>query len=144
MYIKFIPRSTVYIKDSIEFQPRLLATESKDCPEKPQQTRSSQQTSRFQFFKTNYTTERFTIVMPTYRRTKQLPKVLKHYCSIPNVDKILVIWNNVDQNIPEHILNFKCEVTVQVMKMKENKLTNRFVLYPEIQTEGWYASVLFE
>jgi hypothetical protein len=96
--------------------------------------------TRFSFFHTNFTTESFTVVMPTYRRTKQLPTLLKHYCKVPHVHKIVVLWNNVDQTIPKHISDFKCEVPVAVLKMKENKVSNRFKLYPEIETEAIFST----
>lgn len=89
-------------------------------------------------FDTNYTRDSFTIVMPTFQRSTQLVQVLNHYCTVPHVAMILVIWNNVGQELPDKFKTFKCQVPVKFLIMKENKLTNRFKLYPEIQTEGIY------
>ena len=87
-------------------------------------------------YHTNYTRDAFTIVMPTYGRSVQLPTILTHYCEISNVARILVLWNNIGVPVPGPIRDFKCKVPVQIKIMKENKLTSRFVLYPEIETEG--------
>ena len=85
---------------------------------------------------TNYSRDKFTIVMPTYGRSTQLPKILTHYCKISNVAKILVLWNNIGVPVPGPLRNFKCKVPVKIKIMKENQLTSRFVPYPEIETEG--------
>ena len=87
-------------------------------------------------YHTNYSRDKFTIVMPTYGRSAQLPQILTHYCSISNVAKILVLWNNIGVPVPDPIRDFKCQVPLKIKIMKENKLTSRFVPYPEIETEG--------
>ena len=81
--------------------------------------------------------ENFTMIMLTYKRLKVLPRLLQHYCKAKRLHKILVIWNDVDSQIPSDILEFvnKCEVTLQFIKEKENKLTNRFKPRAEIETE---------
>ena len=84
----------------------------------------------------NYTRNKFTVVMPTYKRNLQLLVVIGHYCNISNVHKILVLWNNVGETVPGPIKDFKCQVPVEIKIMKENKLTSRFRPYPEIETEG--------
>lgn len=87
-------------------------------------------------YHTNYRRDKFTVVMPTFGRSLQLTEILGHYCKVANVDKILVLWNNVGQEIPASLKDFKCDVPVKFMIMKENKLTSRFVPYSDIQTEG--------
>lgn len=84
-----------------------------------------------------YGNENFTMILLTYKRTKVLPKLLLHYCKVKHLHKILVIWNDVDTQIPQDILALanKCEVTLQFIQEKENKLTNRFKPRPEIETE---------
>lgn len=84
-----------------------------------------------------YEREGFTMIMLTYKRVKVLPKLLLHYCKAKRLHKILVIWNDVGSQIPQEILDLanKCEVTLQFIHEKENKLTNRFKPRPEIETE---------
>ncbi len=81
--------------------------------------------------------EEFTIIMMTYKREKVLPDLLLHYCKIKNLHKILVIWNDVDTQIPINILKLanECQVTLQFIEETENKVTNRFKPRPEIETD---------
>ena len=66
-----------------------------------------------------------------------LPKLLLHYCRAKSLRKILVIWNDVESQIPQDILNLanKCQVSLEFIREKENRLTNRFKPRPEIETE---------
>ena len=84
-----------------------------------------------------YEKENFTMIMLTYKRMKVLPRLLLHYCKAKRLHKILVIWNDVGTPIPSNILNLvnECEVILQFIREKENKLTNRFKPRAEIETE---------
>ena len=81
--------------------------------------------------------EQFIIVMMTYKRVAILPRVLDHYCKTPLLNKIIVIWNNVEEAIPSDLLklNLSCAVPLLFIKEKENRMTNRFKARPEIKTE---------
>lgn len=81
--------------------------------------------------------EGFTMIMLTYKRVKVLSKLLLHYCKVRSIRKILVIWNDVGSQIPQDILALvkQCDVTLEFIQEKENKLTNRFKPRPEIETE---------
>ena len=81
--------------------------------------------------------ENFTIVMLTYKREITLPRVLLHYCKTSRVQKIVVIWNDVDKDIPKHILELSgfCDVPLVIIKETENKITNRFKPRKEILTD---------
>ena len=62
--------------------------------------------------------------------------LIPHYCSTGKyLDKVIIIWNDVETIIPQDLLDFKCEVPLVYVHSKENKLTNRFIPYPEIKTE---------
>ncbi len=84
--------------------------------------------------------ERFTLIMMTYKRVSVLPRVLAHYCQTPRLDKIIVIWNNVEAPVPKDLLglNLTCVVPLVFIKEKENRLTNRFKPRQEIKTECKY------
>ena len=81
--------------------------------------------------------EKFTIVMTTYKRDEILQKVLNHYCTTPQLDKIIVIWNNVGTPVPGFLLNIStsCAVPLEFIGETENKLTRRFKPRPEIETD---------
>ena len=81
--------------------------------------------------------EQFTIVIMTYKRVKLLQTLIPHYCSTGKyLNKIVIIWNDVETSIPQDLLEYNCEVSLVYIKPKKNKLTNRFILYPEIETDG--------
>ena len=87
--------------------------------------------------KSAYEKEGFTMIMLTYKRVKVLPKLLLHYCKARSLHKILVIWNDVESQVPQDILALakQCQVPLVFIQEKENKLTNRFKPRPEIETE---------
>ena len=87
--------------------------------------------------KVDVAVEEFTMIMLTYKRVKMLSKLISHYCSAKRLQKILVIWNDVDSVIPHHILelNNSCQTRLEFVQEKENKLTNRFKPRPQIETD---------
>ena len=87
--------------------------------------------------------EGFTMIMLTYKRVKVLPKLLLHYCKAKSLRKILVIWNDIESQIPQDILALakQCQVTLKFIQEKENKLTNRFKPRPEIETECKFSNL---
>ena len=81
--------------------------------------------------------EQFTIIMMTYQRPTLLRKLIPHYCRTGRyLNKILLIWNDVGGIIPKDILNHECDVPLKIILPPENKLTNRFFPYSEIETDG--------
>ena len=90
------------------------------------------------FFKTNYTSEKFSIIVPTFKRNYCVYTVLRHYCKMKYVATIIVLWNNLGEEIPRYLKKIKCRSTLKYIKMKENRMTTRYILLPEIQTEGDY------
>ena len=81
--------------------------------------------------------EGFTMIMLTYKRVKMLSQLIKHYCNVKKLTKILVVWNDVDSAIPHHILelNNSCQTRLEFIQEKENKLTNRFKPRQQIETD---------
>ena len=81
-----------------------------------------------------------TLLMPTYRRVEILPLVVNHYCNMSTIlHKIVLIWNDADNPVPPSVLQLgeECGVELKVLKMQENKLSNRFLPRnrEEIETE---------
>ena len=83
------------------------------------------------------TTGGCTMVMLTYKRENILPKVLLHYCKRTFLQRILVIWNDVNTTIPKDFLDlkFSCKTDLKFIVSKENLLTNRYIPRKEIETD---------
>ena len=81
--------------------------------------------------------ENFTIVMMTYRRYRALKMLLNHYCKVPSLDRIVVVWNDVETAISQEQLleNIDCPVSILLSISKENKLTNRYFPREEIRSD---------
>lgn len=82
--------------------------------------------------------EKFTLVMQTYNRTDLLIKLLNHYSGIQHLDRIVIVWNNLNQTPPERFWNSLKPHPTEVffLAQKENKMRNRLKSFPEIRTEG--------
>ena len=93
------------------------------------------------FVQTPYIFDKFTIVTPTYKRTDNLYRLFDTYCPITDViHKILILWNNVGESIPEKVIEYakKCTIPVIFKIMERNNLTSRFIPFPDIETAGMY------
>ena len=89
--------------------------------------------------KVDLNTEQFTIVIMTYKRASLLRIIIPHYCAIASskLHKIVLIWNDIGTvDIPNDIKHLLCSVPLVLIKSKENKLTNRYIPYSEIETDG--------
>ncbi len=77
----------------------------------------------------------FSVIIQTYDRPDGLKKALLDLVDLPNVDKILVIWNS--QVVPDG--NFRwpdVHVPLQVVHSSVNSMNNRFLPYTQIETEA--------
>ena len=84
----------------------------------------------------NRETEKYTLVIQTYKRVKVLVKLLNHYCGLQRVEKILVLWNDVGTSVPAILRDMRCAMPLVIIEEKQNRMTNRFKPRPEITTEG--------
>ena len=81
--------------------------------------------------------EKFTVIIPTYKRVELLKRVLENYCTLTShVDSIIVVWNNIQEPIPDILKYFSCSVSLHLKQETTNSLNNRFKPFPEIRTEG--------
>lgn len=87
--------------------------------------------------------ERFTLILQTYNRTDILMKLLNHYCAVPRLDKIIVVWNNIDEQPPLEVwIKYAPHpVPVLFLRQDENKMRNRLQPFKQIETKGWYNSL---
>lgn len=81
-----------------------------------------------------------TMVILTYKREGLLPRILKHYCKVAVLQRILVVWNNIGTPVPQTLLNMtgareSCHAEIKFVLSEENKLTNRYLPRDEIETE---------
>ena len=83
------------------------------------------------------TQQNCTLVMQTYKREEILLKILPHYCKIPLLQRILVVWNDVGATVPEALRNLtqSCRADLMYILSEENKLTNRYIPRREIETD---------
>ncbi len=85
-----------------------------------------------------------TLVVPTYKRVRMLIPLINNYCSMSaTLQKIVVVWNDIDSAIDSSVLNLisQCRPELKIIKMKKNKLSNRFLpgnYSKEIETECEY------
>ncbi|KAG0712140.1 Exostosin-2 [Chionoecetes opilio] len=79
--------------------------------------------------------EGFTAVILTYDRLESLFQVIQMMAQVPSLAKVLVVWNNQKKPPPQASLWPKIGVPLKVVQTRENKLSNRFYPYEEIDTE---------
>ena len=82
----------------------------------------------------------FTVLFPTYKRTDILGKVLDFHCKVALVDRVVVVWNDVDEPL-ENFINYNCSKELIFKRPLVNSLNNRFIPYSEIRTEGMNSFV---
>ncbi|GBP29405.1 Exostosin-2 [Eumeta japonica] len=77
----------------------------------------------------------FTAVILTYDRVDSLFTLIRKLVKTPSLTKILVIWNNQKKPPPPSSEWPVINKPLKVIRTKENKLSNRFYPYAEIETE---------
>ena len=94
-------------------------------------------------FATSYIADKYTILIPTYKRSASLLDVLDHYCNAANVHKILFIWHNVGMPIPDKVANYSnCKVPFKFHIPGHNLMSDRFKLTSDVETEGKWETLL--
>lgn len=78
----------------------------------------------------------FTLVIQTYKRNDLLHRLLSHYCKFDAVDRIIIVWNNVNESVPDFLHYLPCGPQLFYLKQRENTIRNRFQPFPQIRTEG--------
>ncbi|ALC42416.1 Ext2 [Drosophila busckii] len=78
----------------------------------------------------------FTAVILTYDRVESLFLLIQKLAVVPSLQSILVVWNN-QKKMPPHLSTFpSIAKPLKIIQTRENKLSNRFYPYPEIETEA--------
>ncbi|XP_066150552.1 exostosin-2 [Euwallacea fornicatus] len=78
----------------------------------------------------------FTAVILTYDRVQSLFSLIERLAKVPSLMKIVVVWNNQKKEPPPMSQFPKITKSINVIKTKANKLSNRFYPYREIETEA--------
>ena len=78
----------------------------------------------------------FTAVILTYNRAQLLFQLMKQLSECPSLSKIVVVWNNPLKTPPERSTWPKINKPWVVIHSKENRLSNRFHPYEEIETNA--------
>lgn len=80
----------------------------------------------------------FSIIILTYNRTDLLLRLLNHYCALPHLEQIIVVWNCLEMAPPveEWEQLGPHPVSVEFKVQRENKLRNRLQVFPEIMSSG--------
>ncbi|RZF37962.1 hypothetical protein LSTR_LSTR005462 [Laodelphax striatellus] len=78
----------------------------------------------------------FTAVVLTYDRVESLFLLVQKLVKVPSLNKVLVVWNNQHKSPPPSSSWPKVSKPIKVIQTKENKLSNRFYPYEEIETEA--------
>nr|CAG4643742.1 EOG090X01LY [Lepidurus arcticus] len=81
----------------------------------------------------------FTALVLTYDRWDSLVLLLKRLAKAPSLSKVLVVWNNQNKVPPPASAWPGLPKPLKVIRSKDNKLSNRFFPYPEIETEAVLA-----
>uniref|UniRef100_A0A0N5C991 Glyco_transf_64 domain-containing protein n=1 Tax=Strongyloides papillosus TaxID=174720 RepID=A0A0N5C991_STREA len=80
---------------------------------------------------------KFTVIFTTYKRNKLLNISMSKLDSVPNIDKIIVIWNNPNSSyLPDKNSWCKTFAPKFFIKTKSNSLNNKFLPYDIIKTEA--------
>lgn len=86
----------------------------------------------------------FTAVVLTYDRMDSLLDVIRQLINVPSCVKILIVWNNQNKQPPNSEDFFKLlnqnwskqvKIPIQIIVTQENKLSNRFYPFYEIETD---------
>lgn len=80
----------------------------------------------------------FTLIMQTYNRTDLLLRLLNHYQAVPNLHKVIVVWNNVGEKGPDELWNSLGPHPVPVIFKPQtaNRMRNRLQVFPELETSA--------
>ncbi|CAI5443998.1 unnamed protein product [Caenorhabditis angaria] len=78
--------------------------------------------------------EQFTVVLLTFERDAELKAALERLNQLPYLNKILVIWNNINR-VPSDSWP-SLHVPIEFIKVAKNSLNNRFIPWNRIETEA--------
>lgn len=87
----------------------------------------------------DYPNEQFTIVLLTYERVPLLMQTLERLKGMAYLNKILIVWNGINQKPREDLVWPDVGVPIVLVKVAENSLNNRFLPYDVIETDAIFS-----
>ncbi|XP_069497670.1 exostosin-like 2 isoform X2 [Ambystoma mexicanum] len=80
----------------------------------------------------------FTLIMQTFNRTDVLLKLLNHYQAVPNLHKVIVVWNNIGEKTPEELWKSLGPHPVPVVFEEQtvNRMRNRLQEFSTLETDA--------
>ncbi|GMT18545.1 hypothetical protein PFISCL1PPCAC_9842, partial [Pristionchus fissidentatus] len=81
--------------------------------------------------------EQFTVLLMTYHRDGGVKEIIHKLNKCPHLNKVLIIWNNVDRDPPGSWPQI--HVPVEFVRSARNSLNNRFMPYDRIETEAVFS-----
>jgi alpha-1,4-N-acetylglucosaminyltransferase EXTL3 len=82
---------------------------------------------------------RFTLIIQTFNRDEQLLENLLFYSEMTVIDKILIIWNNINRKPPPGLLQLaqdNIKPSIHVIIEEKNSINNRYKARDIIQTDA--------
>ncbi|KAJ1171641.1 hypothetical protein NDU88_003501 [Pleurodeles waltl] len=88
--------------------------------------------------RTLVTRDSFTLIMQTFNRTDVLLKLLNHYQAVPNIHKVIVVWNNIGEKTPEELWVSLGPHPVPVVFEEQtvNRMRNRLQPFSALETDA--------
>lgn len=80
--------------------------------------------------------EQFTIVLLTYERNQILMRTLERLKGLSYLNKILIVWNGINHPPSSDLVWPDVGVPIQLIKVEQNSLNNRFLPYHTIETDA--------
>lgn len=87
----------------------------------------------------DYPNEQFTIVILTYERINLLIRTLERLRGLAYLNKILVVWNGINQAPPASLVWPDVGVPIVLVKVDRNSLNNRFLPFDAIETDAIFS-----
>lgn len=87
----------------------------------------------------DYPNEQFTIVLLTYERVPLLMRTLERLKGLAYLNKVLIVWNGVNQKPREDLVWPDIGVPIVLVKVEKNSLNNRFLPYDAIETDAIFS-----
>ncbi|XP_057713827.1 exostosin-like 2 [Corythoichthys intestinalis] len=87
---------------------------------------------------TDFKKDSFTLIIQTYKRDDVLLKVLERCLAVPELQKILIVWNNVKERPTQKLRDSlsRYSTAIVFMEQKINSMQNRVQPFSEIQTDA--------
>ena len=74
--------------------------------------------------------------------TQSLNELLLFHCSLPCLQKIVVVWNNLESTVHTDYSDVNCAANVTLIQQRDNSINNQLKPFHEIETDGQFMLFL--